>query len=547
MSAMSPLTFGQQADAYLEWAHATQYHWMSPHLSSQMDVLSDNGHSIEPHRVAHGTVPAASHWVELAHAIAPVGHRPAIVQDAKLLEPFLQQTVIGLVDSGIGSAWLQANPMLKQRTAISPTSYMHWDMDTRSPRKAMPRVSHGAHVLSWLAGRPPYVGGGFANDVASRCPLILVNLPHDAVNDPTGRWLGRYVVDGLDYMIEQAAAIRAKRLVVNISWGPQTGPHDGSSLLERALTQRIDHAKQQHGLPVDMVLAAGNSRESRAHAQFDANTGCKDLGWVVPPAGKAPSFLELWWPPGTDISQVQVTVTAPGGHILQLVGQGVTANPRAHAVGVVVAHPGVHDNARPMALLALNPTGAPEQAAPHGRWRIEVAGVGGAVGVVHVYVARQSENLGGRPQGPDSWMDDPTHDQQRFRRHPGPVRNGHLVTREGTLSGLTSVQHAQVHVAAGATLYTKQATHYSSEGPAAGGAYLRPDWAFPTDETEHLHGVLGAGSRPGSVLRLTGTSMAAPQLARMLANGTPPSRTPPHDQRIGYGALSSGWASRHRP
>ncbi len=546
MSAMAPLTFGQQADAYLEWAHATQYHWVSPHLSSQVDVLSDDGHSIKPHRVAHGTLPAANRWAELAHAIAPMNRRPNIPQEDKEGGSGKRGTVVGLIDSGIGRAWLAQYTVVKDRITLPSTTVMHWDMDLSTPLPHMPRVSHGAHVLSWLAGQPPYPGGGFDADIASHCRLILVNLPRDAVDDPSGRWLGRYVLDGLDYTIAQAAAIHAARLVINISWGPQTGPHDGSSLLERALAQRITQAWDEHRLAVDMVLAAGNSREGRAHAQFDANTGCQDLGWVVPPASKAPSFLELWWPPGTDISQVQVTVTAPSGHILPLVGQGFMANPRAHAVGVVVPHPGVHDNTRPMALLALNPTGHSQRAAPHGRWRIGVAGVAGATGLVHVYVARQSENLGGRYRGPDSWLDDPTYDQQRFRRHPGPTHNGRLVTREGTLSGLTGVQHTQAHVAAGATLWDKQATRYSSAGPAAGGAPQRPDWALPTDETAHLSGVLGAGSRPGAMLRMTGTSMAAPQLARMLANGTPPPRTLPHDQRIGYGALSSGWTSRHR-
>lgn len=295
------------------------------------------------------------------------------------------------------------------------------------------------------------------------------------------------------------------------------------------------------------MLAAGNSRESRAHAQFDVSTGCADLGWVVPPAGHVPSFLELWWPPNIDVNKVTVDVTAPNGQQLTLSGAGVTTSPTAHVTGVVVPHPQIGGGNRPMALLALNPTGDSLAAAPHGRWRIKVDGMAGASGMVHVYVARQSENLGGRYRGPDSWLDDPSYDQQRFRRHPGPACNGTLVTRKGTLSGLTSVQHLHVHTAAGATLHTTAATRYSSEGLAAGGAHLRPDRALPTDVTEHLKGVLGSGSRPGSVVRLVGTSMAAPQLARMLANNSATPNISPHDTRVGYGYRSAGWLSRHRP
>jgi hypothetical protein len=399
-------------------------------------------------------------------------------------------------------------------------------------------------VLSWLAGQPPYAGGGFDADLASRCPLILVNLPQQAVDDPTGRWLGRHVLDGLDYMVAQSLALGAERLVVNISWGPQTGPHDGSSLLERALGQRIDQARSR-GLALSLVLAAGNSRNSRAHAQWDAALGCDQLTWVVPPAGPAPSFLELWWPQGTDPNQAQVLVQAPDGRTFAMSGVGRAAGSNAQLV--IVPHRAVDQTMRPMALLALHPTGEIARAAPHGRWQIAVRGIDQAAGWVHAYVARQTANQGGRHRGPDSHLDDLNYDQQRFRRHPGAPRHGRLLTRDGTLSGLATAAHAQVYTAAGAVWSSGQPTAYSSEGPSAAGGVKRPDWALPTDETPMLKGLLGAGSTPGSVVRLVGTSMAAPQLARLLLNDWPPlPSAQPWDQRLGRGLAGVGWISRQR-
>lgn len=539
---MAGLFFAGKADAYLEWAVATGFEWLAADAArpDRVDLLVDDGRGgIDVQactrsllRTGPSALPAWP-WMELAQALTV--SRPAVSRPTQEFsgDP---AAVLGLIDAGIGTAWLRASKP-------SGRQVFHWDMEA-SGLAPLPRISHGAHVLSWLAGQPPYAGGGFGLDLASRCPLILVNLPQQAVDDPTGRWLGRHVLDGLDYMVAQALAIRAKRLVVNISWGPQTGPHDGSSLLERALGQRVDQA-QDLGLALSIVLAAGNSRNSRAHAQWGAAQGCDRLIWVVPPAGSAPSFLELWWPQGTALSQVQVSVQTPAGGTLTLAGAGRVAGHKAHLV--IVPHPAAKQTIRPMALLALHPTGDAAQAAPHGRWQISVKGVAHAVGQAHAYVARQTANLGGRYRGADSYLDDPSYDQQRFRRQPGAARNGLRVTRDGTLSGLATAAHPKVFAAAGAVWSSGEPADYSSEGPCAGGTAPRPDWALPTDETPLLQGLLGAGSRPGSVVRLVGTSMAAPQLARLLLNGLPPlPPSQPWDQRLGLGLTSLGWTSRQR-
>jgi hypothetical protein len=112
---------------------------------------------------------------------------------------------------------------------------------------------------------------------------------------------------------------------------------------------------------------------------------------------------------------------------------------------------------------------------------------------------------------------------------------------------LATATHAQVYTAAGAVWSSGQPAAYSSEGPSAAGAVKRPDWALPTDETPLLKGLLGAGARPGSVVRLVGTSMAAPQLARLLLNNRPPlPPAQPWDQRLGQGLAGRGWISRQR-
>ena len=553
---MANLHFNGKADAYLEWAIASNFQWLAPSDigPDQVDLLMASKPASEVVIASQTkklllvkTLPDGD-WAELAQAIS-LSDRPALDTTWSEFQPSLPTAVLGLMDAGLGSDWLRLNPSIKARTRVrtnAGTWQMYWDMQSPSSARAapMPRVSHGAHVLSWLAGQPPYAGAGLDADQASRCPLILVNFPRQAVNDPSGRWLGRYALAGLDYMVEQALAIQAKRLVVNISWGPQTGPHDGSSLLESALGQRIA-AATKNGLQVDIVLAAGNCRQSRAHAQFEASLGCTGLTWVIPPAIQAPPFLELWWPQGTDLTQVRVTVQAPHRQTFQMVGAGVASGQNAYLV--ILNHHPQNGSDRPMALLALNPTGDTAQAATHGRWQISVEGIEGVTGLVHAYVARQAANLGAPYRGPDSYLDDPNDGQQGFHRHPAPSPSASsLVSRRGTLSGLATAAHAQVYAAAGAVLSTGEAAVYSSEGPSASGGTSRPNWALPTDETPLLKGVLGAGSRPGSVVRLVGTSMAAPQLARMLLNRTLGSPTGGWNARLGWGVAHLGWKSRQR-
>lgn len=547
---MAALHFQGRADAYLEWARASDFAWVG-HAQPGSDLVSllvHNGLAV-PHairwqqvsehalRTGSAACPAGV-WSELAQAVDddPVLNRSYTRSAQPAACSWVPDTAdtgdavwLACIDSGMGAAWFQA-----WQRAHPLRQVCHWDMD-HAPASArpQPRTSHGAHVLSWLAGQPPYAGYEFDTDAASRCPLILVNLPRDAVEDPSGRWLGRYVLEALDFAIAQAQHRQAQHLVVNISWGPQTGPHDGSSLLEQALAQRID-AAQCAGLRVDVVLAAGNSRESRAHAQFDARQGCDELVWVVPPASAVPFFLELWWPAGVDMARVCVEATAPNGHTLHMRGEGVFTGRNAH--GVQLRHPHPDATHRPMALLALNPTSAQHRASAHGRWRIRVTGIAASAGAVQVYVARQTANLGGRYRGVNSWLETPLGDA------PMPA----CLSPEGTLSGLATAQHVNIHVAAGAIHSTAEPARYSSAGPAVAGALYRPDWALPTDETPGLRGILGAGSRPGSVVRLVGTSMAAPQLARLLLAGPAPERLGQPDPRTGFGVLTLGWKSRQR-
>lgn len=401
------------------------------------------------------------------------------------------------------------------------------------------RVTHGAHVLDVLCGPVPVrnrisadrdavnMQGGHcgkaptwarAEDEAAKAPLVLVQLPDAAINDPSGRWLGANVLDALHYIAW--AAGNAKRVVVNVSWGPQTGPHDGSSLLEKAMDAMVTAARD-NGRELTIVVPVGNSFQSRAHAEIDLKAP-KSLTWVVPPGAEKAAFLEIWWP--AEMARTSVTVTAPDGSRLTLSPENRLVT---HSHGAVSKRWGLVGNDtgfQSMVLLALQPTFSHSPAsprggstAPHGRWTIDVGASSNAAGVVHVYVARADQNMGGRRRARASYLLDAEYEtiRRRIDGRYAPDSPSALVKRAGTINGIATGEN--VFVAGGYRLADTHTAWYSSSGLSRG-PRLGPNYLYPTDESLVMRGVLGGGVRPGTVVRLSGTSAAAPQMAREIIN-----------------------------
>ena len=188
-----------------------------------------------------------------------------------------------------------------------------------------------------------------------------------------------------------------------------------------------------------------------------------------------------------------------------------------------------------MAMLAFNPTAVTRLGrlpAPAGVWRIEVKASPAATEVVHLYIARGQLNIGALRRSQQArFVDvDETYDPERPLRYgkqdPEPPRSA--VRRNGSLSSLaTGPTGAGITVVGGYFLRGGAPSNYSSGGPAAAGRF-GPDLAAASDETHALTGIRSAGCRSAEVVRMVGTSFAAPQVARVLINqGKLPALTPP--------------------
>lgn len=354
--------------------------------------------------------------------------------------------------------------------------------------------THGTHVSDLLAGSTHRLLE--KDDAASAAPLAFVHLPIATVLDSTGGSLAPKVLDGLRYLL--AHTQQDEGLVVNISYGTQAGPHDGSSLIEAAMDELLTLRPRDFAI----VVGAGNSQDKKAHARYELFGGdTLELVVRLPDDDVNDSFVEVWYATPADPLDVPlIAAAAPGKE------SGTLLRPNQHAEyreadGSIVAalqhYAAVPNGTGSMALLALAGSrkgdGAPS--APAGDWRIRMSLPDAApMLVVHAWVERDDLPRDG------------------VGRPIAFTRNSPIET-EGTLANLAT--GTRTIVVGAARLSDGKPTPYTSLGATRDG---RPQPAVlgPAEENTALAGLRAAGVRSGFTFRMGGTSVAAPVVAREL-------------------------------
>lgn len=121
------------------------------------------------------------------------------------------------------------------------------------------RQTHGTWVAGMAAGSG--YGGSPTNaryrGMAYESELVLVGVRRDSIEE---QWMeGGFsdFIDGINYIFTYAASV-GKPCVVNVSWGSQSGPHDGSTLFNLACNNLTGPGKI-------LVMSAGNEGEEKIH------------------------------------------------------------------------------------------------------------------------------------------------------------------------------------------------------------------------------------------------------------------------------------------
>jgi hypothetical protein len=315
--------------------------------------------------------------------------------------------------------------------------------------------------------------------------------------------------------------------VINFSYGYTGGPHDGSGELASYIRQRID----QRPKPTALVLPAGNTFQSALNGRIEpdgSNPNLLDatIPWRIQANDRTASPLELWFAPGAALTALALKVIDPTGFTAASLIQGELLNPSSQFVvrnrdGEVVGHIYRDDtSARPCLVLELVPSetlGSEPQAAA-GLWRIELRSDTASAlnGGIDCRLQRDFDPMNHYQGARQSYFDtgEDLFDKTGVLKTDDDPKG--LLRRYGTLNDLaTNASHTIVVGAA----YQDRDTPapYSSAGPVSG-AEPTVDCLWPAETNRVLSGLRGAGTRSGALFRLSGTSTAAPGIARAIAD-----------------------------
>ena len=385
-------------------------------------------------------------------------------------------------------------------------------------------VTHGTLVTDIAAGGRRPCAGSNAGGMAPEADLIFVQLPRATVLQTSGSSLPVCLVHALHYVKRRS---QGAPVVVNLSWGAFAGPHDGSSMLERA----IDDFLEQHDR-FAIVVSAGNAFDACGHVQRRVPPhAAADLGWSVLPDSPRESFLEVWYgggpaphargrrrsgsnaalAPGKELagstvaSDLTVAVKPPGAArflpAVRLDESAEITDAQGWRVGMVIHSGQVPNGNGCMAMIGLGPTRAGDARsppAPHGTWQVRIVNTGRSACVFDAWIERAEPAFSDRR--PDR--------QSRFAAGQAGL------TGTDTLASLAG--GTRTIVVGGYNSSNGAIVHDSSAGPTRG-RRTGPDLLAVSEADPAGTGVLVTGRSSGVTVRARGTSVAAPQVTGTIA------------------------------
>ncbi len=384
-------------------------------------------------------------------------------------------------------------------------SGLNYLIDYDSPRRRVFLATHGAHVLDVAGGRPDPVGK-LDDDSASHANLVFVQMPDETAWDSSGASLGAYLLDALHYMLQVTDP--KDPLVVNVSYGSTAGPHDGSSLIERAMDDLLTQRPRNFAI----VVAAGNSRRLGLHAARQVAHKHTALFRIDVAAGdRTDTFVEFWYTLSAS-QELNFRVRLPGGDWSDWAGPDSSVNlldeTGSEVVAALISRKKVPNGKRALVLLALCPSEAPDDddgaLVQPGMWEVEAQLVPGNDQTGSVQI--------------DAWIQ--RDDSRPFR---GDVQSTFIgleqADSDNTLNGLATGNHTVV--AGGFRWSDGMAVDYGSTGlrrtaPKQGQEAQLP-LVYGMCEWDSVDpGIRASAVRSGETFLMNGTSVAAPVVTRQI-------------------------------
>ncbi len=420
---------------------------------------------------------------------------------------------------------------INERLAYSVSGAVDFNDDART--EIARAAGHGTHVMDLACG---YAADDPAGDLR---PILAVQLPDSVTEDTSGMSMASYVLQALRQIMLWADTLdhgSPVPLVVNFSYGLFAGPKDGSHALEREIDRLIEHRnKMTPAHPTAVVLPAGNINRGRVTAKITLAAGERQsIDWMLQPDNGRSSVVEIWTTGGDGSVPIGVRLLPPGGPVspaTALTSGGATLlsdNGRPVAAIYADANLGATGatNPRSRVLIAANPTKVFDRrpTAPSGCWRITLENLSSTTVEIELFVQR----------GATTVVDDQPPGRQSYFEHSKAfywdvdTGNYERLGRPGVscpmtyLDAISSLATGRRTITVGAAMMsTDRPTEavpalYTSSGPTP--VRPGPDLSAVADESRIHLGVLAAGTCSGSVTLMNGTSAAAPQITRLLAD-----------------------------
>ncbi|MEE9375872.1 MAG: S8 family serine peptidase [Rhizobiaceae bacterium] len=402
------------------------------------------------------------------------------------------------------------------------------------------KFSHGASVMDLAAGFDPAEN--------PHRPIIAVQLPNFLTEDTSGTFMSAYFGYAIDYILQRADRLRTKEgkarpVIINISYGIFASGHNGTSDFEKMLDQKIAARNQYSALsPTTVVLPSGNSFQSKTHARTLAkSSSSQSLTWFIPPDNKAPSIVEIWSDPldKTQLTQaaIEISLAPPSSNtfysftcqedqsFLQLIKDGYGA-----IGGVYIDQIETHDSANNFQLrvtLIITRTAnngeIEELLADPGNWKIQIATKENREINFNLWIQRNDTPGMGTSHRRQSYFED--HAYQSTDAFGLPINENlddpkSYIKTDGTLNAIATGA-APIRVGAYETQAGKpaQVAPYSSSASNVhtnGGSSI--DLSAPVGEVSGVRGISTTGNLSSTTVHVAGTSMAAPQVVRKIAD-----------------------------
>jgi hypothetical protein len=427
------------------------------------------------------------------------------------------------------------NDLLDEPSFYRRTGIVDWRAEAISP--VAHRLSHGTHIAALAAGYP-------MTAAPANRPILCIALPTRLVKDTSGLDLLPSLYLAFHMLRQQARRFRKvdgrlAPLVVNFSFGNSGGPHDGTGLFERLFGYYFGVGRGRvaaEAQPAWLVLPAGNLNLARLHGRLGGDTG-HVLDLTVLPDDATPNMVQMWLPMKGgegETALVAIEVTTPDGQraaITAVPGQyAILVDAHGNEVARLSAQHEGGDTERNVVTLSIAPTvrgGEVGPAAPQGVWKIALLDPDDARarGPIAVWVRRDETLPGGRAGGRQAFFSN--EDYVRFDHFGRPLAvdpsgSDSPVRRAGTLSGFAT---GAAPIVVGAFIEKEaEMSPYSAAGPLSARAAppfadrTGPDVAALADDSSVVLGVISGGSASGSWVRMSGTSVAAPRVARAAAS-----------------------------